>query len=91
MKNSILILPEINMNVNLAASMKKAQDIIVSYFGKKFAVADDNYPYVKISIDVTQEDIDTLNQEIDLTCITLIGVLADENSDKVCGDLVDLR
>lgn len=91
MKNSILILPEINMNVNLAASLKKAQDVIVSYFGKKFAVADDNYPYVKISIDVTQEDIDTLNQEIDLTCITLIGVLADENSDKVCGDLVDLR
>lgn len=91
MKNSILILPEINMNVNLAASLKKAQDVIVSYFGKKFAEADDNHPYVKISIDITQEDIDTLNQEIDLTCITLIGVLAEENSDRVCGDLVDLR
>lgn len=91
MKNSILILPEINMNVNLAASLKKAQDVIVSYFGKKFAVADDNYPYVKISIDVTQEDIDTLNQEIDLTCITLIGVLGEKNSDRVCGDLIDLR
>lgn len=91
MKNSILILPEINMNVNLAASLKKAQDVIVSYFGKKFAVADDNYPYVKISTEVTQEDIDTLNREIDLTCITLIGVLGEENSDRVSGDIIDLR
>lgn len=91
MKNSILILPEINMNVNLAASLKKAQDVIVSYFGKKFAVADDNCPYVKISVDITQEDIDTLNREIDLTCIILIAVLAEENSDRVCGDIIDLR
>lgn len=91
MKNLILILPEINMNINLAASLKKAQDVIASYFGKKFAVADDNYPYVKISIDVTQEDINTLNQELDLTCITLIGVLGEENSDRVCGDIIDLR
>jgi hypothetical protein len=91
MKNSILIFPEINMNVNLAASMKKAQDVIVSYFGKKFAVADNDYAFVKISTEITQEDIDTLNRAIDLTCIKLVAVLAEESSDRVCGDIIDLR
>lgn len=91
MKNAILILPEINMNVNLAASMKKAQNEIVNYFGTKSAIADECVPIVKITCEITQDDMDFLNKKIDLSCITLIAVLAEENSDRVANDFFDLR
>lgn len=91
MKNSIIVIPEINENINLAASIKKAQTEIVNYFGTKSAEADEYIPMVKITCDITQEDLDILNKKIDLSCITLIAILAEENSDKVNGDIIDLR
>ena len=92
MKNQIIVLPEINMNINLAASLNKACDEIVTYFGKKSAKRVQDQPVVLISCDITQDDMNAIEKEIDLGCITLLAFLGDENSaEKVNGSIIDLR
>jgi hypothetical protein len=90
--NQIIIIPEINMNINLAVSMDKACEEIVAYFGKKSAKRDQNQPVVQITCDITQDDMDALEKEIDLGSIALLAFLGDENSsNKVHGSIIDLR
>lgn len=92
MKNQIIIIPEINMNLNLAASLNKACDEIVTYFGKKSAKRVLDQPVVEITCDITQDDINTIEKELDLECITLLAFLGDEDSaEKVSGSIIDLR
>jgi hypothetical protein len=90
--NQIIIIPEINMNINLAASLNKACEEIVTYFGKKSAKRVSDQPIVQITCDITQDDMDALEKEIDLESITLLAFLCDENSsNKVNGSIIDLR
>lgn len=92
MKNQIIILPEINMNLNLAPSLDKACDEIVTYFGKKSAKRVLDQPVVEITCDITQDDMDTIERELDLGCITLFAFLADEGSvEKINKSIIDLR
>lgn len=92
MKNQIIIIPEINMNLNLAASLNKACDEIVTYFGKKSTQRVSGQPIVEITCDITQDDINTIEKELDLECITLFALLGDENTaDKLNGSIIDLR
>lgn len=92
MKNQIIIIPEINMNLNLAASLNRACDEIVIYFGKKSAKRVLDQPIVEITCDITQDDINTIEKELDLGCITLLAFLGDENTaDKLNGSIIDLR
>lgn len=92
MKNQIIVLPEINMNINLAASLNKACDEIITYFGKKSAKRVQDQPVVLISCDITQDDMNAIEKELDLECITLLAFLGDENSEeKVNGSIIDLR
>lgn len=92
MKNQIIVLPEINVNVNLAESLNKACEEIVTYFGKKSAERVQNQPVVLISCDITQDDMNAIEKEIDLEYITLLAFLGDENSaEKVNGSIIDLR
>jgi hypothetical protein len=92
MKNQIIILPEINLNVNLASHINKACEEIVTYFGKKSAKYVPNQPIVEITCDITQDDIDAIEKEIDLECITLIAFLGNEStSERVNGSIIDLR
>lgn len=90
--NQIIIIPEINMNINLAASLNRACEEIVTYFGKKSAKKVPDQPIVQIACDITQDDMDALEKGIDLGCITLLAFLGDENSsNKVNGSIIDLR
>lgn len=92
MKNQIIVIPEINMNLNLAASLNKACDEIVTYFGKKSARRVPDQPIVEITCDITQDDMNAIEKELDLGCITLLAFLGDEStSDKVNGSIIDLR
>lgn len=92
MKNQIIVIPEINLNLNLAGSLSKACEEIVTYFGKKSAKRVSNQPIVEITCDITQDDINTIEKELELGCVTLLVFLGDENTaDKVNGSIIDLR
>lgn len=92
MKNQIIVLPEINMNLNLAASLNRACEEIVTYFGKKSAKHIPNQPIVEITCDITQDDMVALEKELDLGCVTLLAFLGDEStSERINGSIIDLR
>lgn len=92
MKNQIIIIPEINMNLNLAASLNKACEEIVTYFGKKSAKRVPDQPIVEITCDIIQDDITALEKELDLGCVTLLAFLGDKStSERVKGSIIDLR
>lgn len=92
MKNVIIIIPEISINLNLAASLNKACNEVVTYFGKKSAKRIPDQPVIEITCEITQDDMTAIEKELDLSYITLLAFLGNENtSDKINGSIIDLR
>ena len=74
---------------NYPTIVKQAQGVIVSYFGTKHAVADDEMPIVKIdNVDINHADVDTIGDAISAYCDLL--VIANSESPQVKGKFIFL-
>ena len=74
---------------NYSTVVKQAQGVIVSYFGTKHAVADDEMPIVKIdNVDVNHADVNTIGDAISVCCDLL--VIANSESAQVKGKFIFL-
>lgn len=92
MKNIILITADLNESYNFASTIKEAKTHIVEYFGKKYTETESEMPSVLVTVDITKEDINYINNLIGCTSIHLMVLLCDENSeDRIDGGFIDLR
>ena len=92
MKSVIIILVNSNnSNVNYIATVKYAKVTIREYLGTKYVKEDEpEAPCIKLSCEITQDDIDQIYRIMDNNNIVLIGMIADDDQlfEK---DIVDLR
>lgn len=92
MHNTIIIIPNINENFNAASTIIEIQDIIVSYFGKKFSAKIADFPYVTVTTEITQEDLNNIVTEIDRNWIDLRVILSNNyDNERLMGQFIDLR
>lgn len=74
---------------NYSATVEQAQCAIVSYFGTKHAVADDEMPVVKVdNVEVNNADVNALCNAISVCCDLL--VVANSDSPQVKGKFIFL-
>lgn len=92
MKSVIIIIINCNnSNVNYIATVKYAKIAIREYLGSKYVKEDEpEIPYIKLSCEITQDDIDQLHRIIDNENILLAGMIVDDDQ-KFEGDILDLR
>ena len=92
MKSVILIIVNSNnSNVNYIATIKYAKTTIREYLGSKYVKEDKpEAPCIKLSCEITQDDIDHLHNIIDNDNIQLMGMIADDDQ-TFEGDILDLR
>lgn len=92
MKSVILIVVNSNnSNVNYIATVKYVKTTIREYLGSKYVKEDEpEAPCIKLSCEITQDDIDHLHNIIDNENIMLAGMIADDDQ-TFEGDIIDLR
>lgn len=92
MKSVIFIIVNSNnSNVNYIGAVKHAKTIIREYLGSKYVKEDEpEAPCIKLSCEVTQDDIHQIYRIMDSDNIVLMGMIADDNQ-TFEGDIVDLR
>lgn len=92
MKSVILIIVNSNNdNINYIATVKYAKATIREYLGTKYVKEDEpEAPCIKLSCEVTQDDIDQMYRIMDNNNIVLMCMIADDDQ-KFEGDIVDLR
>lgn len=92
MKSVILIIVNSNNdNINYIATVKYAKAIIREYLGSKYVKEDEpEVPCIKLSCEVTQDDIDQMYRIMDNDNIVLMAMIADDDQ-KFERDIVDLR
>lgn len=87
----IIIVNSNNSNVNYIGSVKYTKERIREYLGAKYVKEDEpETPCIKLSCEVTQDDIDHLYRIINNDNIILMCMIADDDQ-KFEGDIVDLR
>lgn len=91
MKSVILIIVNSNnVNVNYIASVKFAKTTIREYLGSKYVKEDiPEYPCIKLSCEITQDDIDQLHRIMDNENIQLGAMIADDEQ-VFEGDILNL-
>lgn len=74
---------------NYSAVVKQAQNVVVSYFGTKYATADEEMPIVKVcDIEVNNADVGIIDNAISVSCDLL--VIANSDSPQVRGKFIFL-
>lgn len=92
MKSVIFIIVNSNnSNVNYIGSVNFAKTKIREYLGAKYIKEDEpEVPCIKLSCEVTQDDIDQIYRILDNDNIVLMAMIADDDQ-TFEGDIVDLR
>jgi hypothetical protein len=87
----IIIVNSNNTNVNYIGAVEHAKSSIREYLGAKYVKEDEpEVPCIKLSCEVTQDDINQLHHIIDNENIILVGMIADDDQ-TFEGDILDLR
>lgn len=87
----IIIVNSNNDNINYIATVKYAKTTIREYLGSKYVKEDDpEAPCIKLSCEITQDDIDQMYRIMDNDNIVLVAMIADDDQ-TFEGDILDLR
>lgn len=86
----IIIVNSDNSNVNYIDAVKYAKTTIREYLGSKYVKEDEpEIPCIKLSCEITKDDIDQIYRIMDNDNIVLMGMIADDQ--KFEGNIIDLR
>ena len=87
----IILVNSNNSNVNYISTVTYAKTTIREYLGAKYVKEDKpEAPCIKLSCEVTQDDIDQMYRIMDNDNIILVSMIADDEQ-TFEGDIVDLR
>lgn len=87
----IIIVNSDNSNMNYIGAVKFAKTTIREYLGSKYVKEDEpEAPCIKLSCEVTQDDINQMYRIMDNDNIVLMCMIADDDQ-KFEGDILDLR
>ena len=92
MKSVILIIVNSNNdNINYIATVKYTKATIREYLGAKYIKEDEpEVPCIKLSCEVTQDDIDQMYRIMDNSNIVLMSMIADDDQ-TFEENIIDLR
>ena len=92
MKSVIIILVNSNnSNVNYIGTVAYAKSTIKEYLGTKYVKENSpEAPCLKLSCEITQDDIDQIYRIMDNDNVVLMSMIADDEQ-MFEGDIVDLR
>ncbi len=80
-----------NPNIVYHAAVATVKGEIKNYFGTKNCMEDiPEIPAVCVTCEVTQDDINTIKKIIDNDSIYFSVIIGANESEKVCGDIIDL-
>lgn len=93
MKTAIwIIVDSDNRNIVYPAAIAQVKTEIRKYFGSRNCVDDDAAnPSVWLTCEVTQDDINALKKIIDVDSIHFVAIIGTEGSNRISGDIIDLR
>lgn len=92
MRSIILIIVNSNNdNINYIATVKYAKATIREYLGAKYIKEDEpEVPCIKLSCEVTQDDINQMYRIMDNSNIVLMSMIADDDQ-TFEGNIINLR